>query len=252
MSINNNYGVHIKKYMGVISGSEFEPMTKEQERTMLSDPNLTKKEKTDILVQRNIRLISSVAKKYTAIAEMDDMMQEGIVGLYRAAEAFDTTKNIKFCTYAYWHVIKSIQEYLKTENKSFSSIRNQSMLSFNYTNGVDTDRDNGNCDKLASEVSESTYSEPSGVYHDVNNNEKNKLIENLSGLVMSTDILDDREKTIIQCRFLSPKPMTLMQVGKKIGLSHSMVKLIGDRAVAKLEKHLTNSGLCKEDFLQSV
>lgn len=242
-----NSNMHLSNdLMETISGSDFDPMTKKEERQMLSDESLTIEEKRNILVMRNTRLIYKIAKKYSNIAEMDDMIQEGIVGLYKAAETFDLGRDIKFCTYAYWYIVKYIQEYLSRENKSFSSIRNHSVLSFNHKNNDDTG--DTVTDRLNNEVNESTYTESSDGYNSVITNEQYKLMENLDDLV-NTDILDDRERLIIKQRFLSRKPMTLMELGKEIGLSHSMVKVIGDKALGKLKKYVINKGLSKEDFL---
>ena len=115
MSQNSNYGEHIKKYMEGISTEEFEPLTKQQEIEVINDETLSKDEKAEILVRHNVRLVSKVARNYTNIAEYDDMMQEGILGLQKAVETFDPSKGNKFCTYAYFYVFKAIQEYLKRE-----------------------------------------------------------------------------------------------------------------------------------------
>lgn len=228
-----------------------EPLTKEEERRMLSDSNLTNKEKTDLLVQHNKRLVTSIAKKYTAIAEMDDMIQEGIIGLYRAAKSFDFSKDIKFCTYAYWYVVKAIQEYLSSENKSHSIIRNKSMLSFNYSPD-DSGESDSMTSKLENEVTNSSYQQPSGVYNDVFKHEQNVLVDQLDSLLLNSDILDHREIHVLRNRYLTNKPLTLMQIGKQIGISHSMVKIIGDRAIQKIRSHLENKGISKEDFFISV
>ena len=113
MSQNSNYGEHIKKYMEEISTEEFEPLTKQQEIEVLNDETLSKDEKAEILVRHNVRLVSKVARNYTNIAEYDDMMQEGILGLQKAVETFDPSKGNKFCTYAYFYVFKAIQLSLK-------------------------------------------------------------------------------------------------------------------------------------------
>ena len=115
MPQNSNYGEHIKKYMEEITNEDFDPVSKQEEREVLDDDTLSKEDKVKFLIKHNIRLVSKVAMKYTNIAEYDDMMQEGCIGLSKAAEKFDTTKDIKFCTYAYFWVFKAIQEYLKKE-----------------------------------------------------------------------------------------------------------------------------------------
>lgn len=246
----NKHGEDMDKYMEVISDPSFDPITKLEEREMLASTELSDREKRDILVKRNTRLVCNIAKKYTNIAELDDMIQEGIVGLNRAVESFDTTKNIKFCTYAYWHIVKSIQEYLTRENRSFSSIRNQSVLSFNHHSNS-SDDEYTETYRLENEVNESTYSDTPSGYKDIRKNELNMLTDKISELV-DTDILNEREKLIVHKRFLINKPMTLMEIGKMIGISHSMVKIIGDKAVGKLREHIENEGYSKKDFLEVI
>ena len=101
-------------------------------------------------------------------------------------------------------------------------------------------------------VNDSVYTSTSGAYNIINTNETTDLLSDLLQIVDTNDVLDERERHIINSRFLTDKKRTLKDIGSDIGLSHSMVKLVQDKAIDKLKNYIHSKGISREDFEFSV
>jgi RNA polymerase primary sigma factor len=99
--------------------SRYPLLTKEEEVELAKDIERGDQEAKDRLINSNLRLVVSLAKKYqSADLTLLDLIQEGIFGLIRAAEKFDWRRGFKFSTYATWWIRQSIERGIANKARS--------------------------------------------------------------------------------------------------------------------------------------
>jgi RNA polymerase primary sigma factor len=93
-------------------------ITREEEVLLAQRIRLQDQEALDKLVRSNLRFVVSVAKKYqNQGVSLSDLINEGNLGLIRAAHKFDETKGIKFISYAVWWIRQSILQALAEQSR---------------------------------------------------------------------------------------------------------------------------------------
>ena len=107
------YDINIRLAESLLSNKNSHwPLTSEQRSTIKGQLSVAK-EAFNTLVEANLRLVIFVAKKFQNRGiDLADLIQEGNIGLLRAASRFDHAKGFKFSTYAYWWIRQSIQNSL--------------------------------------------------------------------------------------------------------------------------------------------
>lgn len=103
---SSEIGTNIKLYLDSLRNIPL--LTQEEECELMKKIEKGDKQARQDMITHNLRLVVSIAKKYQTQMELLDLIQEGNIGLMKALDKFDYTKEYKFSTYATWWIRQSI------------------------------------------------------------------------------------------------------------------------------------------------
>lgn len=221
------------------------------------------------LVQANLRLVVSIAKKYIGQGVLFmDLVQEGSLGLIKAAEKFDYSKNFKFSTYATWWIKQTIIRAISNNSRTIripvhmtDKIRKFKRMytTLSFELGRDpTDKEIaerlGMTFKQILSIKKALIKEPISLetpvtedlnvgdyiedksYRSPENQTKNNVLKGSIGNLLST--LPERERKIVCCRFgiNGEIPRTLEQLGEIMGYSKERIRQLEDNALTKIRQ----------------
>ena len=211
--------------VGYIQSSQLfpEPLTQEEEKIYLEKIKQGDENARNILIERNLRLVAHVAKKYASTnIEQDDLISIGTIGLIKGINSFDTDKNFKLATYTARCVENEILMYLRSNKKRANDVY------LNEPIGKDKD------DNVVT-LQEVLENNDKNIEDEVDLKIKiRKLYEKIKS------VLKQREKTIIELRFglNGEKPKTQKEIAKMMNISRSYVSRIETKAIGKLAKEI--------------
>lgn len=100
-----------------------EPLSSEEEKYYIEKMAQGDEESRNILIERNLRLVAHVSKKYsTTNIDLDDLISIGTIGLIKAINSFDNSKNIKLATYASRCIENEILMHIRSTKKTKSEV----------------------------------------------------------------------------------------------------------------------------------
>ena len=173
----------------------------------------------EILVERNLRLVAHIAKKYQNVDEdMEDLISIGTIGLIKAIDSFDADKG-KLSTYASRCIDNELLMLLRTKKKTSREV--------SLYEPIGTDRE-GNEIHLLDVIEQ----------EQIDVVDKMEVEDKLSHLTdMIHEKLNDREQEIIMLRYGLPdrEEITQREIGLKLGISRSYVSRIEKKALEKLK-----------------
>ncbi|MDE7447337.1 MAG: RNA polymerase sporulation sigma factor SigK [Lachnospiraceae bacterium] len=177
----------------------------------------------EILIERNLRLVAHIAKKYQNVDEdMEDLISIGTIGLIKAISSFDAGKG-KLSTYASRCIDNELLMLLRSKKKSRGEV--------SLFEPIGTDKEGNEINLL--DIIEHEQEDIT---------EQMELYENTKKLVKLLDeVLSDREREIIYLRYglLTGKEVTQREIGELLHISRSYVSRIEKRALLKLREGFT-------------
>lgn len=196
-----------------------EPLTSEEEKIYLEKMQEGDEEARNILIERNLRLVAHVVKKYANTrVEQEDLISIGTIGLIKGINSYNLEKGSKLSTYVSRCIDNEILMHLRATKKLNAEVY------LNEPIGKDKD------DNVVT-LQEVLENDERNIEDEVDLKMKIKKLYQKMG-----EILKNREKTIIELRFGldGHKPKTQHEIAEMMGISRSYVSRIETKAINKL------------------
>ena len=275
-SITSRGSQSLEDYLNDISKQPL--LTAEEEVKLAQRIRNDDREALERLVCANLRFVVSVAKQYQNQGlTLPDLINEGNIGLIKAAEKFDETRGFKFISYAVWWIIQSILQALAEQSRMVRLPLNQvsavSRINKLITKFEQEHERKPSADELSELIDETpekirdslrANGRPMSMDAPLGDGDDSTLLEVISddnmpstdGRMIDTslateidrmlDTLDEREKTIVEmCFGINNREMTLEEISEKFGLSRERVRQIREKALLKL-RHSNKKSLLQE------
>ena len=199
-----------------------QPLTAAEEKYYMQKYTEGDLEAKHILIERNLRLVAHIVKKYQPPPEeMEDLLSIGTIGLMKAVVTFDPDKSARLASYAARCIENEVLMYLRSKRKSSRDI--------SLYEPIGTDRE-GNEIQLFDIIE----TEEEDAHHKV------ELGEDIRRLYQKVESeLSPRERTVLKMRYglYNEEEYTQREIAGQLGISRSYVSRIEKSAIEKLRKH---------------
>ncbi|WP_294594766.1 sigma-70 family RNA polymerase sigma factor [uncultured Rikenella sp.] len=270
-SITNRESASLDKYLQEIGREDL--ITVEEEVELAQRIKKGDQEALEKLTKANLRFVVSVAKQYQNQGlTLPDLINEGNLGLIKAAEKFDETRGFKFISYAVWWIRQSILQALAEQsrivrlplnqvgslnkiNKAFARFEQENertpspeelakVLDLPKEKVADTLRVSGRHVSVDAPFAEG---EDNSLLDVLVNNDSPNADRSLINESLSTEVdralstLTERERDIVKYFFgIGTAEMTLEEIGEQFGLTRERVRQIKEKAIRRL-RHSSRS-----------
>ena len=199
------------------------PLTPGEERACLERLQEGDREARDILIERNLRLVAHVAKKYQGTDyETEDLLSVGTIGLIKAVNTFHPERGSRLATYAAKCIENEILMYLRRNNRIRAEVSIDEPLNVDWE---------GN-ELLLSDI---LGTEPDSVYRGIEDEVDKSL------LARAMTRLSERERKIISLRFGMAgvnEEKTQKEVADMLGISQSYISRLEKKIISRLKKEI--------------
>ena len=195
------------------------PLTPEEESRYLQEYKQGSLEAKNILIERNLRLVAHIVKKYQgAPEELDDLISIGPIGLIKAVHTFDAKKASRLSTYAARCIDNELLMYFRSKKKTNREV--------SLYDPIGTDKEGNEISLL--DVIET---EPVDVVKEYSLKQDTVLLYHLL-----PDILTQREQDVLTFRYglYGQREQTQREIAKRLNISRSYVSRIEKNALMKL------------------
>lgn len=264
-SITNRESASLEKYLQEIGKEEM--ISAEEEVELAQQIRKGDKKALERLTRANLRFVVSVAKQYQNQGlSLPDLINEGNLGLLKAAERFDETRGFKFISYAVWwirqSILQAISEHSRIVRLPLNQVGSVNKINREINRFEQENERRPSLEEIADKIDlpEDKIDEAMNINgHHVSvdapfaEGEDNSLLdimpnsdspmadktlvaESLKAEIQNAlSVLNERERNVIEASYgINCPELTLEEIGEKFGLTRERVRQIKEKAIRKL------------------